>query len=101
MAPKFAQSEIGPDTRFCPFFSDFLIIFWQQNTSYESYERNVIVISGGGGGLTSICHETGMCHYSGYFLGWSWIFGYLSGYLFGLFPDFWVLFFCEICFYLE
>ena len=42
----------------------------------------------GGGGGTCICRDTGMCHYFGYFLGCSRIFGYL----FGLFPDFWVSF---------
>ena len=41
-------------------------------------------------GVTCICHDTGMCHYFGYlFWGCSFIFGYL----FGLFPDFWVSFF--------
>ena len=69
-----------------------------------------------GGGLTCICHDTGMCHYFGYifgllldfwapFLGYSRIFGYhilaIPGFLgimflvkFNFFknnPDFWVL----------
>ena len=45
---------------------------------------------GGGGAVTCICRDTGMCHYFGYFFGGcSWIFGYL----FGLFPEFWVPFF--------
>ena len=38
-----------------------------------------VVISGGGGGggeRTCICHDTGICHYFGYFL--------------GVLPDFWV-----------
>ena len=44
---------------------------------------------GGGGRVTCICRDTGMCHYFGYlFWGCSRIFGYL----FGLFPDFWVKF---------
>ena len=43
---------------------------------------------GGGGRVTCICRDSTMCHYFGYFLGCSWIFGYL----FGLFPDFWVSF---------
>ena len=47
-------------------------------------------LGGGGGGVTCICRDTGMCHYFGYFFGGcSWI----VGYLFGLFPDFWVSFF--------
>ena len=44
----------------------------------------------GGGGVTCICHYTGMCHYFGYFLGVAP--GFL-GTFFGLFPDFWVSFF--------
>ena len=45
---------------------------------------------GGGGRVTCIRHDTGMCDYFGYFFGGcSWIFGYLLG----LFPDFWVSFF--------
>ena len=45
---------------------------------------------GGGGGVTYICRDMGMCHCFGYFFG-----GYsrIFGYLFGLFPDFWVSFF--------
>ena len=44
----------------------------------------------GGGEVTCICRDTGMCHYFGYF------FGVAPGFLgtfFGLFPDFWVSFF--------
>ena len=41
----------------------------------------------GGGGVTCICRDTGMCHYFGYFLGGCFR---IFGYLYGLFPDFWV-----------
>ena len=44
----------------------------------------------GGGGVTCICRDTGMCHYFGYFLGVAP--GFL-GIIFWLFPDFWVSFF--------
>ena len=43
-----------------------------------------------GGGVTCICHDTGMCHYFGYFIGGC---SRIFGYLFGLFPDIWVSFF--------
>ena len=43
-----------------------------------------------GGGVTCICHDTGMCHYFGYFFGGC---SRIFGYLFGLFPDFWESFF--------
>ena len=43
-----------------------------------------------GGGVTSICRDMGMCHYFGYFFGGC---SQSFGYLFGLFPDFWVSFF--------
>ena len=41
-------------------------------------------------GVTSICCDTGMCHYFGYFLGGC---SRIFGYLYGLFPNFWVSFF--------
>ena len=41
-------------------------------------------------GVTCICRDTGMCHYFGYFFGGC---SQIFGYLFGLFPDFWVSFF--------
>ena len=44
---------------------------------------------GGGGGVTCICCDTGMCHYFGYFFGGC---SRIFGNLFGLFPDFWVSF---------
>ena len=47
----------------------------------------------GGGGVTCIRRDTGMCHYFGYFLGVAP--GFL-GTFFGLFLDFWVPFFDKI-----
>ena len=44
----------------------------------------------GGRGVTCICRDMGMCHYFGYFFGGC---SQIFGYLFGLFPDFWVSFF--------
>ena len=43
-----------------------------------------------GGGVTCICHDTGMCHYFGYFFGGC---SRIFGYHFWLFPDIWVSFF--------
>ena len=55
-------------------------------------EKFIFEASGGGGGRggrrTCICCDTRICHYFGYFLGCSRIFGHL----FGLFPDFWISF---------
>ena len=50
---------------------------------------------GGGGGVNLVIWKCVII--LGTFLGYFRIFGYL----FGLFLDFWVSFFCEICVYLE
>ena len=42
------------------------------------------------GRVTCICRDTGICHYSGYFFGSC---SRTFGYLFVVFPDFWVSFF--------
>ena len=63
-----------------------------------------LLVSGGGGGVvTCICRDTGMCHYVGYFFGLLpdfWVpFWAIPGFLniiFWLLPDFWVSFFGKI-----
>ena len=62
----------------------------QQNSPALPVVSAAVILVPGGRGVTYICHDTGMCHYFGYFFGGCF---QIFGYLFGLFPDFWVSFF--------
>ena len=53
-------------------------------------------MSPGGGGVTCICRDMGMCHYFGYFLGGC---SRIFGHHFWLFLDFWVSFLVKVDFF--
>ena len=96
----FPNKKLDHDLTFISFYNR---PFRRETEKVVSYMRIVNVYickalnsSGGGGGLTCICRDTGMCHYVGYFfwaapgflgtfLGYSRIFGYhflaISGFL--------------------
>ena len=86
------MSPTAPKKDSLDFFSDYWfdtrrpVVFISTLALYQE------LVGGGGGGVTCICRDTGMCHYFGYFFGLLPDFGVL----FGLFPDFWVSFFGKI-----